>query len=77
MDYGVLHLNLISANDLNNANMFSKMDVYAVVFAKAPPSTRAPARTPAVIIFVDMNINNVEPIVTLGILTDSRYTKPR
>ncbi|KAK8949311.1 hypothetical protein KSP39_PZI005463 [Platanthera zijinensis] len=44
MAYRTLELTLISAKDLNNVNIFSKMDVYAVVTIAGDPRTQQ--RTP-------------------------------
>ncbi|KAL5983826.1 hypothetical protein ACLOJK_017921 [Asimina triloba] len=44
MEYRPLELTIISANDLNDVNLFSKMDVYVVVSLSTDP--RAPQRTP-------------------------------
>ncbi|CAL5198873.1 unnamed protein product [Lathyrus oleraceus] len=46
MDYKTLQLNLASAKDLNNVNLFSKMQVYAVVSISGDPVNNERTKTP-------------------------------
>ncbi|CAI8610636.1 unnamed protein product [Vicia faba] len=46
MDYKTLQLNLSSAKDLNNVNLFSKMQVYAVVSISGDPVNNQKTKTP-------------------------------
>jgi len=46
MEYKTLELNISSAKDLNNVNLFYKMDVYAVVSISGDPLHKQKTKTP-------------------------------
>ncbi|XP_058752218.1 protein SRC2-like [Vicia villosa] len=46
MEYKTLQLNLASAKDLNNVNLLSKMQVYAIVSISGDPANKQKTKTP-------------------------------